>query len=186
MKRIMIDMDNVITDGIIKDLIEDFLGEKVNLDVVKDYTYVQTVTEHRKEEFWEHIKDIDIYGDAPLFDGCYEVLERLNKKYELFIVTSYLWRETIDLSGKNLQYKYYYLKDKLPFLDTKNFIFANNKNIMNFDIKIDDKLENLEGADIKLLFTQWHNKDISDEELEKNNIIRVKNWYEVEKAIENS
>ena len=50
---------------------------------------------------------------------------------------------------------------------------------MNFDIKIDDRTNNLENANTKLLFNAWHNKNITQEELDKENIIRVNSWLEI-------
>ena len=54
---------------------------------------------------------------------------------------------------------------------------------MNFDVRIDDRLNNLAGADVKLLFSAWHNKNYSDTELKENNVIRVNNWKDVEKIL---
>ena len=34
-----------------------------------------------------------------------------------------------------------------------------------------------------LLFQQWHNKNISSEELKKKKVILVKNWKEIEKIL---
>lgn len=183
MKKVMVDMDNVITNGNIDNLIEDFFDIKINLDEVKEYMYVQYYIEPRKEEFWEYMKDKNMYEDAPLIENCFDVLNKYKDKYDFYIVTSYLWNDTIDLSGINLKNKYYYLREKLPFIKPENYIFTTNKNIINFDIKIDDKLSNLENADTKLLFTQWHNKDISNDELEKDNVIRVNNWKDIDKIL---
>lgn len=58
-----------------------------------------------------------------------------------------------------------------------------DKSIVNCDIKIDDRINNIEGAKTKLLFTAWHNKDLSDEELKKQGIIRVNNWKEIRKVL---
>ena len=71
----------------------------------------------------------------------------------------------------------------LPFIRPEKYIFTTNKNIMNFDIRIDDRMNNLEGSDIKLLFSAWHNRDIRKEELKKRNVIRVENWYDIEKIL---
>lgn len=59
------------------------------------------------------------------------------------------------------------------------------ENPIMFDDKIyiDDKVNNIEGATTKLLYTAWHNKDITKEELEKQNIIRVNNWKEIGKIL---
>ena len=57
---------------------------------------------------------------------------------------------------------------------------------MNFDIRIDDKLDNLNGAEIKLMFTAWHNRDMDDDYLKNNNVIRVNNWCDIEKILLNN
>ena len=181
MKTIMLDMDNVITDGSFKELIEEFLNIEINLEQTTEYGYVQKYTEPFKDEFWEWIKDKNFYENAPF--NCKEVLERIKDKYNIFIVTSYLWKETIDLSSNNLKNKYEYLRKELPFISPEKYIFTTNKNLLNFDIKIDDRIDNLKGGKIKLLFTAWHNKNISDEELKKDNIIRVNNWQEIENIL---
>lgn len=146
---------------------------------MKVYAYVQECTKTRAEEFWNYVKDKNFYYQAPLLEGVFDVLKQLNEVYDIYIVTSYLWKETIDLSGNNLKDKYYYLQEMLPFIEPEKYIFTTNKNIMNFDIRIDDRLNNLKGAETKLLFTAWHNKNISNEELKHKNIIRVNNWKEI-------
>ena len=40
-----------------------------------------------------------------------------------------------------------------------------------------------EDAEIKLLFTAYHNVNITDEELKAKNLIRVNNWKEIEKIL---
>lgn len=183
MKTIMVDMDNVITDGVFKKYIEEFYDIHFELDDMTEYAYVQEMTKTKTKEFWDYVENKDFYDDAPLLDGCYEVLKKLNTKYDVYIVTSYLWNETIDISGKNLANKYYYLIKKLPFIKPEKYIFTTNKSVMNFDIRIDDRINNLNGATTKLLYTAWHNKDINDDELKEKNIIRVNNWKDIEKVL---
>ena len=179
MKTLMIDMDDVITEGHMNKYIEEFMNIKIDMNKITNYYYVQDLVESKKEEFWKYVEDKNLYKDAPLFKDCYEVLEKLNKKYDVYIVTSYLWRDGIDISGKNLGYKYYYLKEKLPFIDPSKYIFTTNKNLLHFDIKLDDKIENLENGDIKILFNSWHNKGKEY----PNEIIRVNNWKEIEEVL---
>lgn len=175
MKTLMIDMDDVITRGNFHEYVEEFMGIKIDMDKTTNYYIIQETVESKKEEFWNYVKDKDLYKGASLFEDCYEVLEKLNKKYDIYIVTSYLWRDVIDISGKNLGYKYYYLKEMLPFIDPSKYIFTTNKNLLKFDIKLDDKIGNLEGADTKILFNSWHN----NHETYSEDIIRVNNWKEV-------
>ena len=179
MKTLMIDMDNVITDGNFNKYIEEFFNKEVDMHKIKSYEYVQDLVKDDPKGFWKYVEDKDLYKDSILYKDCFEVLKKLNEKYDLYIVTSYLWRDVIDISGKNLGYKYYYLKEKLPFIDSSKYIFTTNKNILKFDIKLDDKLCNLEGATVKLLFNNWHNNDI----VCSNDIIRVNNWKEVEEVL---
>ena len=48
---------------------------------------------------------------------------------------------------------------------------------------IDDRISNLEGARTKLLFTAYHNKNISNTDLSQDGIIRVNNWYDIENIL---
>ena len=73
MKRIMIDMDNVITDGRFLDLINDFLGTNYELNQCKNY-YLQELISEKREEFWNFVKEKNFYEEATLLEGCYEVL----------------------------------------------------------------------------------------------------------------
>ena len=56
---------------------------------------------------------------------------------------------------------------------------------MNFDIKIDDRIEHLKNCNCKLLYTTWQNKKYSQEELNKERIVRVKNWKDIENLLIN-
>lgn len=180
----MVDMDNVITDSLFLDFINEFLGTNYKWNDFKTY-YLQDIIKDKKEEFWNYVKDRNFYEGAMLFEGCYEVLEKLNKKYEIYIVTAYLWNDVIDISGDNLRNKYYYLREMLPFINPNRYIFTTNKNLLKFDIRIDDRLDNIEGADTKILFTAWHNRYLSDDKLKEKNVIRVNSWYDIEKILLN-
>lgn len=108
MKKIMVDMDNVITDSVFLELINEFLGTNYKRNELKNY-YLQELIKHREMEFWEWAKDKNFYKGAVLFNGCYQVLEKLNEVYDIYIVTAYLWKDCLDVSGDNLKNKYYYL-----------------------------------------------------------------------------
>ena len=70
--------------------------------------------------------------------------------------------------------------EKLYFIEPRNYIFTADKSIINCDIKIDDRIDNLDGAKTKILFTAWHNKNISKDELNNKGIKRANNWKEIE------
>ena len=61
--------------------------------------------------------------------------------------------------------------------------FTTNKNIIEADIGIDDRLNNLTHLNKKILFDAWHNKNITDEELETIGAVRVYNWLDILKIL---
>ncbi len=184
MKTIMVDMDDVLTYGNFSKILEDYLGYKPDYDNIKTY-YIQDILGNQKDDFFSKFKDMDMYENAVLLPDCYDVLKELSKHYKIYICTDYIWREIIEYAGNNLKNKYNFLYEKLDFISPNNFIFTADKTIVNCDIKIDDKINNIEGAETKLLFTAWHNKDLSDKELKEQGIIRVNNWKEIIEVLEN-
>lgn len=175
MKTLMIDMDNVITDGNILTLLEKYIERPIKDG---DTFYLQNIVVD-KEKFWNEVMDINIYDNAPLITDAYHVIEKLNNYYDIYIVTSYIWDDKHDMSANNLKNKYIYLRQNLPFIKPEKYIFTTNKQLMSFDIAIDDRLKNLKTAKTKILFDAWHNKNeqISDD------TIRVSSWKEIEKIL---
>ena len=181
MKKIMIDLDDVITSGGYLHYVNEFLGTSYREDDVKDY-YLQDLVDDL-EGFKKFIRTKNVYDECKLKDNAYEVIKELNEKYEIFIATAYIWRDMPEESGYVLEQKFNYLKDTLPFLSPYQYIFISNKSVLNMEIKIDDKLNNLKNAETKLLFTAYHNKSLTKEELEKENAIRVDSWEGVREIL---
>jgi 5'(3')-deoxyribonucleotidase len=176
-KRLMIDMDDVICNNGLLRMINEYTGKNYSYDDFGDY-YMQDVLDN-KEEFFEWFKKKNIYDYCDMLPGCYEVMKELNEEYDLFIGTSYIWRDIANESGFILGYKHDYLRDKLPFISPHQYIFLSNKSVLDVDIKIDDRIDNLSGASIKLLFSAYHNLNCSSSELDEMGVERVNNWYEV-------
>ena len=178
----MVDMDNVITDSNFIQILEDYVGYKIDLEKYKKY-YIQDLLGDKKDDFFTKFKDMNMYDGAVLLPDCYDTLKELSNYYNIYICTAYIWKEISEYAGNNLKNKYDYLYKSLDFIKPENYIFTSNKSIINCDIKIDDRIHNLENANTKLLFTAYHNKDISDTDLKKDNIIRVNNWKEIGKIL---
>ena len=185
-KTIMIDMDEVIVKGRFSDFLNEFLGE-VDFEKLNGY-FRQDLINGKEEEFRKIYQFKNLYKKddgafiEPLKD-CVDTIRLLNKYYQVYIVTSYIWKEDVIDAAHNLKYKFEYLKKILPFIDINNFIFISDKSKIKFDIGIDDRPVNLKNCDKKLLFTEFRNENISNEELEKNNITRVNNWLDVQKVL---
>ena len=186
MKRLMIDMDNCITDALFMDRINEFLGTNYKLEEQTEFR-LQKITGDRIDEFWQFMKDKSFYDDAPLIKGAYKALEILNKKYDLYIITAFIYpNSNPDISSNNLKFKYEYLRKNLPFISPKQYIFIEDKEIIQSDIAIDDRLKHLKSAKTKILFDAWHNRNISDETLKEQGVIRVHTWKEIMKILDNN
>jgi len=181
-KRLMVDMDDVMLYQTFPDIISEYLGEKITLDMAKGY-YLQELLGDKKTEFFKGFKDINLYENTYPLDNCYEVMKSLNEKYELYICTSYIWRDAEDAGGTNLRYKYEYLMETFPFIKPSQYIFTTNKSIIDFDIRLDDSIHHLSGGEIKLLYTAYHNKNISDTLLQRDGIERADDWLDVKKLL---
>ena len=182
MKTLMVDMDNVITNNRFTYFLEEFLNKRLDFNAI-NVKYRQEIIEGREKEFKDIYEYKNLYEDAPLLEGCYEALKKLNEKYDVYIVTSYIWGKDIINPAENLKNKFNYLKEKLPFINPNNYVFVQNKKMIHFDISIDDRLSGLENANLKILFNSWSNKSISEGDLKKNDIIRVNNWSEIESLL---
>lgn len=184
MEKIMIDMDDVICDGGFLSLVNQFLNTNYKKEDIKTYYIQDLIPKERYEEWSEFFNTKNVYDYCKLLPNAYNVIEKLSKKYELYVVTAYIFRDNEEYSANNLKNKFIYLYNNLPFIPPQNYIFTSKKEIINCEIKIDDKLSNLAGtAETKLLFDAYHNKNIKDEELKQKGVVRVSGWEDIEKML---
>lgn len=184
MKTIMIDMDDVLVKYNFEKYIQEFVGKKIDFEhECKEYR--DEFIKDRYAEFREKYGMKSLYAGVPLFDDCYDVIRKLNDMYDVYICTDFVWNYEIFDTKNVLMEKYDYLRKKLPFISPDKYIFGKCKKIMNFDIKIDDRIEHLKNCNCKLLYTTWQNKKYSQEELNKEGIVRVDNWKDIENILIN-
>ena len=178
-KTLMIDIDDVLAlDGFLN-AINVFEGTNYTLEDSKDY-YLQEILPD-KEKFLEYLlsHDLNWYKFGCVNERAIEVLEELSDKYEIFPFSAYVIPELKKESARCLKYKHDFLINNFPFIDPHNYLFGTRKDLFYFDVKIDDKIENLSNASLKLLYTAHHNKHFTDDELHINNVIRVDDFDEV-------
>lgn len=173
--------DEVITKGCFLYIVNEFQKSNYNENDFDSFYMPEKIED--KEGFFNFFKSHNIYDYCIIIDGAYNTIKKLNCKYEIFIVTSYIICDIINDTGFLLEQKYKYLIKNFPFLDPNNIVFLGNKSVLNVDIKIDVRIDNLNGAKTKILFTAYHNKNISDETLEKERIKRANSWYDIEKLL---
>lgn len=181
MKKIAIDMDDVICDGGYLYLVNQFLNTNYTLKDVKGYYIQDLIPEEKKEEWKIYYTKHNLYDYVNFLENAYEVMEKLSKHYELYVLTAYVHRDVPEFSGEILKQKYDWLYQNLPFISPDRYIFTTDKSLIQCDVRIDDKLSNLTGnAETKILFTSYHNQEYTKEELEKLGVIRANNWLEIQ------
>lgn len=181
MKSIMIDMDDVICTNGFLPLINKFLGTSYIEDDFDSF-YMQDIIPN-KDDFFEWFATQNMYDYCELMPGCEEVLRKINQQYKLSIGTSYIVPEIVMKCGFILMQKFDFLQRNLPFISPYQYVFLSDKRLLQADIKLDDRIDNLDGAEVKLLFSAYHNKKYSVEYLEGMRIERMDSWFDVKKRL---
>ena len=179
-KKIMVDMDGVICNDNFMEYVEHFLNKKFDIERERIY-FRQQLISGKESEFKSIYENENLYEGIEIYPKCYEVLERLSQKYEIYIVTAYIWQKNIINPSQNLKNKFSFLSEKLPFLNPKNFIFINDKRLLDFDFRIDDRVSGFKENSVNILFSNFCNKNIENDDMRKYKINRVNNWEDIEK-----
>jgi len=185
-KKIMIDMDDVICNGGFLHLINEFTNKNYTIDEFSKYYMQDIIPVEKKKDWIDFFANSNMYSHAQFIGNAYESIKKLNEVYDIFIVTAYIIKDDPSISGGHLKNKFNWLQENLPFISQSNYVFTDNKGIIDCDIKIDDKLSNLTGNEhtkTKLLFTAYHNKRLTNEELNNKQVQRVNSWEEIEKIL---
>ena len=167
MKRLIIDMDNVMAD--VSTQFQRWYTEATGI-VIDPQTLIGKPEPEAfpdRDLFWSFIFTPGFFRSVPLMKDSQEVIAELNKKYEVFIVSSALE------FPQSLNEKFGWLGEHFPFISWKQIVFCGSKNVIKGDYMIDDYPKNLDYFDgEKLLYTAPHNQL-----LEGYN--RVNNWQEI-------
>ena len=168
MKRLIVDMDDVMADA---------TGQFINYYEKEFGVRIERAILHGKEEGEGFPDNHSVVSTFPYRDNffrtmevnenCRTVMERLNKKYELFIVSAAME------FPQSLSEKLAWLGEHFPFLNWKQFVFCGSKRIVYGDYMIDDLVHNLEHFNgEKFIYTAPHNTHL-------NHFNRLNNWKEI-------
>ena len=170
--------------------VNDFLETNYEIDGFSDY-YIdrEAIPKEQIEKFKDFVNNRNLYENTYIFPRATEVIKKLNEVYDIYICSACVNRLNVEGCGKIFMDKYNFLIKNFSFLNPEHFIFTNTKNLFKADIQIDDRLSNFDNEiETKILFPSYHNKNISDNELKQNGVIRAgydwKNgWNEIEKIL---
>lgn len=187
MKKIMIDLDDTICTGGYLEVLNEYLGTNYTYDDLEDYYVESILKEDKLEEYLDHFyKYINVYDYVTIIPHAIEVIEKLTKKYDVYICSAYVDMRRPVESGRMATLKHQWISKNLPFIHPRKIILTGSKNLIECDIKIDDKFSNLKGyGETKLLLDTYHNQKYTEADLKERNVRRVKDWLEIEQLLLN-
>ena len=170
MKRICVDMDEVMADTLTEHLrrYNQEFDEQLTTDDLVGKGLWEVAPLDRQAQLRAFLDAEDFFEDLPLMPGSQEVLKRLSTRYEIFIATQAM------VVPNSLGPKYRWLQRHFPFIPPTHYVFCGNKSILRAEYLIDDLPRNLrlfEGQG--LLYTAPHN-------MTAEGFTRVNDWQEVE------
>jgi len=169
-KRLIVDMDGVMSDIYGQFLKHEFEDLKIKQDLNS------LIGKSENEAFLNHdiyVNSANFFYEASPIENSIEALEKVNLKYDLFIVSSAM---QFPLS---LGEKIKWLNKHFPFIHWKQVVFCGSKELINGDIMIDDHFKNLDTFSGKtILFSQPHNLN-----RDNGKHLRVSNWKEIEEIL---
>lgn len=159
-------MDEVVADVYVKFL--DIYAERYGKHLQKaDYWGKKIYEIEGATELRKVLYDKGFFADLPIMENSQEVLQELQKDYEIYFVSSAMEFRN------SLEDKYDWAQAHFPFIPWKNIILCGNKRLIRADYMIDDHVSNLETFTGKgLLYTATHNID-------EERFTRVNNWLEI-------
>ncbi|MFM7195944.1 MAG: 5' nucleotidase, NT5C type [Bacteroidota bacterium] len=170
MKRIIVDMDDVMADATGQFLIhyrQEF-GVEITRESLHHKEELQGFPKAHHQAVYEFTFRENFFRTMAVKPGCQRVMQRLHEQHEVFIVSSAM--EFPNSLGEKLSW----LKEHFPFLHWKQFVFCGKKSIVHGDYMIDDLPQNLEGFNgEQLLFTAPHNMQVD-------RFTRIRDWDHVE------
>lgn len=170
MTTLAVDMDEVIADA----------GKKLKTWYKRDYgigfaedepkgkNLDEAVLPEHKEVFHQYANTPGFFLDLEVMPDAKRVLEELNKKYKLYLVSAAME------FPNSLRDKFDWIQNNLPFITWEQICLCGSKSIIQTDIMIDDRIRNFKSFNgRKLLYYAHHNSNVTGYE-------RVNNWKEIE------
>lgn len=179
MLRIAIDFDSTLFPTMEK-VIEIYNKRHdacIDISKITEYNLHDNFPADIADELIELFVEKEVYDGLQPYKGAVRAIKTLIEQgHEIYIATS------TDL--RNMEWKEELLQKHLPFIPKKNLIRIHNKSLLNVDVMIEDKLDNLKGtfAD-RVCFNQpWNIDDDADYVY---SISRIHHWGEIINIINN-
>jgi 5'(3')-deoxyribonucleotidase len=169
MKRIAIDMDEVVADTMARYL--EIYNADFGLALTARHFHgrhvFEVIDEAHRPRAREYFQQESFFAGIPVMPGSPQVVRDLLARYEVFITTA-----AMDVPC-SFAAKFQWLREHFPFIPTSNIVFCGDKSIIAADYLIDDNvrhLGNFHGEGI--IYTAHHN-------VNETRFRRVNNWEDV-------
>ncbi|WP_088549743.1 5' nucleotidase, NT5C type [Paenibacillus aquistagni] len=167
MKRIAIDMDEVIADTLNTHV------EWYNRDYQDELTLAELhgrslldARPNAREAIESYYAREDFFRQIKVMPHSQQVLQELSHHYAIYITTA-----AMEVPA-SFRAKYEWLLEHFDFLDEMNFVFCGDKSIIRADYMVDDNVKQLQAFQGKgVLFTAPRN-------VHETRYVRVDNWLE--------
>lgn len=171
-----VDLDDVLWDLMSTWIsrYNDMVDDNLTVEDIKSWDvaqYIKRGTEGilnyipQQNDFWEDVE--------PIPDSKEYLQQLIKDGYLIYVVTA--------SSHTNLKEKMSRFYSLFPFIEEEHVVIIHRKQMMDLDMLIDDKPENLEDANyLKVLFDRPHNRSIDENKI---SAVRLKTWSEIYKYI---
>jgi 5'-nucleotidase len=169
MKRVLIDMDEVIADpmGEMMEWYKNNYGAEADRNKMLGGSWVRGFPEEHQQLIRERLFSPGFFRNLPVMEDSQHVLKEMNEQYEIFIVSA------ATEFPNSLKDKLEWLLEHFPFFSWKQLVLCGDKRMVQGDYMIDDHERNLKHFTGKpYLFTSWHNLNVTGYD-------RLNNWKEV-------
>lgn len=143
----------------------------IKLSQITTYNLYDSFEANVADELIELFVDKEIYSCLQPYKGAVRAVKALVEQgHELYVATS--------TDVRNMEWKEELLEKHFPFIPKKNLIRIHNKALLNVDVLVEDKLDNLKStfAD-RVCFNQPWNQDEDADYVYS--IYRVRHWGEI-------
>ena len=156
MFKVGIDLDDTINNlvDVWVDCYNKDYNDNVKIEDIKSW-HIGEYTKAGKD-FYKYLDDGKLFKNLLIKNGAAEIIERLCKEHEVYIVTaSPSYNEGVCDDKVN------FIKKHMPFFPIKNIIFITNKSLLDLDVLIDDGIHNFEDfKGTKIVFDKpWNQVD---------------------------
>ena len=170
MERVLVDMDEVIADTTVAmtNWYKKEFGGDIDFEkMLEGGSLVKGFPEKDQAIVRQQLFEPGFFRGLPVIEDSREVLEAMNKKYEIYIVSA-----AVEFPN-SLKEKYDWLMEHFPFFTWQQMVFCGDKRIMYGDYMIDDHVRHLQFFKGKpYLFSAPHN-------LNEKGYDRLDNWKQV-------